>query len=151
MSFASDAGSKRSFSAAAARVAPLSVSSSTNERAAMGGGVTGVTVDCANAGMASQARTAAMSFFTADFLSIVADGGGDAEGALGLLGDGVGLLARAIGAEAHAMQAIAIRDLHRLVQPGELARHVVAEALCGLGAGEGAELDPERRAFLRDH
>src|SRR3954466_14886281 len=106
MSFARDAGSKRSFSAAAASVAPLNVSTSTNERAAMGGGVTGVEVACAIAGMASQARTAAMSFFTADFLSVVADGGGDAEGALGLLGDGIRLLARAVGPEPHAMQAI---------------------------------------------
>src|SRR5512142_1816150 len=108
MSLVSEAGSKRSFSAAAASVAPLCASTRMKERAAMAGAVTGWRT-WASAGMAIHARTTARIFFKGDFLSVVADRGADAERLLDLLRDGRGLRAIAIRTEPHAVHAILVR------------------------------------------
>jgi len=69
------------------------------------------------------------------------DHGSEVEGGADLVGDGGGLLARAEGAQAHAVQAPGGRHVRWLGEPGQVLGDLLAEARRVLGAREGAELE----------
>src|SRR5688500_4268048 len=144
MSLVSEAGSRRSSSAPAASVCPLRASTRTKARAATGG-ATGP-----GAAVAAGQRNATRTSRRASMVRLAGgDGGREPERLAHLVGDGRRLLAIAVGAQAHAMQPVAHADIDGLEDPGKAQPGAAAKLLGVLGAGEGAQLQPERARLLR--